>query len=225
MECQELSERFLAAQLKGDRRAGLRVIMEDGLARGISVPDLHQKVIRSAQLEIGRLWEKNSITVAREHVATAIAHLALAQLYPHLPRAEPSGHRVVLACVEGEHHDLAARIVCDFLEMAGLDVAFLGADTPAEDLVAAVREHEAHALALSVTVTYHLEALERAVKAARDAFGPAFPIYAGGRALEDRDEGWWKALGLTGVGHAPDETSLVLVRDLRPDAMTGDVRC
>jgi hypothetical protein len=119
MRVEELSERFLAAQLQGDRRAGLRVIMEEGLEGGISVPDLHQHVIRKCQLEIGRLWETNSITVAREHVATAIAHLALAQLYPHLPRAEPSGQRVVLACVDGEQHDLAARIVCDFLEMAG----------------------------------------------------------------------------------------------------------
>lgn len=219
MECQELSERFLAAQLKGDRRAGLRVIMEDGLAGGISIPDLHQNVIRRAQHEIGRLWESNSITVAREHVATAIAHLALAQLYPHLPRAEPSGQRVVLACVEGEHHDLAARIVCDFLEMAGLDVVFLGADNPAETLVAAVREHHAHALALSVTVTFHLEALERTVQAARAAFGPDFPIYAGGRALEDRDRGWAEQIGLTAVGMAPDETSLVLVRDLKPRAV------
>lgn len=216
MECQELSERFLAAQLRGDRRAGLQVIMEDGLGRGISIPDLHQNVIRRAQLEIGRLWESNSITVAREHVATAIAHLALAQLYPHLPRAEPSGHRVVLACVDGEHHDLAARIVCDFLEMAGLDVLFLGADNPPDELLAAVREHEAHALALSVTVTYHLGALEESVRRARAELGPAFPIYAGGRALEERDQTWAAAIGLTGIGRAPDETSLVLVRDLKP---------
>jgi len=216
MECQELSERFLAAQLRGDRRGGLRVIMEDGLARGISIPDLHQHVIRRAQLEIGRLWESNSITVAREHVATAIAHLALAQLYPHLPRAEPSGHRVVLACVDGEHHDLAARIVCDFLEMAGLDVLFLGADNPPDELITAVREHEAHALALSVTVTYHLDALEEAVECARAEFGRDFPIYAGGRALEARDQAWAHAIGLTGIGRAPDETSLVLVRDLKP---------
>jgi len=128
---------------------------------------------------------------------------------------------VVLGCVEGEHHDLAARIVCDFLEMAGLDVVFMGADVPGKELVEAVRAHDAQALALSVTVTFHLAALERAVHLARERLGPDFPIYAGGRALEERDPDWAASIGLTGIGRGPDETSLVLVRDLEPRTASG----
>jgi len=36
--------------------------------------------------EIGRHWERNRITVAEEHTATAITQYVLAQLYERLPR-------------------------------------------------------------------------------------------------------------------------------------------
>ncbi len=36
-------------------------------------------VIQKTQREIGRLWQENRITIADEHVATAISQLALAR--------------------------------------------------------------------------------------------------------------------------------------------------
>jgi len=97
MKLEELRDRFLAAQLEGNRREGLRLIMEEGLDAGHSVPELHLGVIRPAQHEIGLLWERNELSVAREHVASALAQLALAQLYPHLPRAVPNGYKAVVS--------------------------------------------------------------------------------------------------------------------------------
>jgi methanogenic corrinoid protein MtbC1 len=41
-----------------------------------------------------------------------------------------SGKVVTLACVEGELHEVGARMASDFLEMAGFDVRFLGANVP-----------------------------------------------------------------------------------------------
>src|SRR5690242_10012120 len=98
----ELSDRYLAAQLVGDRREALRLIIEEGLEQGVSVPRLQIEVIQAAQYEIGRLWQENAISVAQEHLATGISQLALAHLYEHLPRGESIGRRAVVACVEGE---------------------------------------------------------------------------------------------------------------------------
>lgn len=182
----QLRDAFIEAQLAGDRVRGLE-LMADGLASGMSVKDLHLEVIQQAQQEIGRMWVANEITVAREHAASAIAQLALAQLYPHLPRAESNGWRVVLACVEGEQHELAARIGNDFLEMAGFDVIYLGADTPADAVVEALAENHAHILALSITMSYHWPALERTIRTAQNA-APDVMLVVGGRAVEDKSD-------------------------------------
>jgi methanogenic corrinoid protein MtbC1 len=173
---------FLAAQLAGDRQAALRVLVEEGLGRGLSLPDLHLKVIQPAQYEIGRLWQENRITVAREHLATAIAQLGLAHLYRHLPRDPPNGRKVLLACVEGELHEVGARMASDFLEMAGFDVTFLGANVPTDSLVRMVGELRPDLVALSVSITYHLPALRGAVAALREAT-PKLPILVGGGAF------------------------------------------
>jgi methanogenic corrinoid protein MtbC1 len=59
-----LVDRYLAAQLRGDRREALRLVLEEGLGRGVSVADVHLGVIEPAQQEIGRRWQRNEISIA-----------------------------------------------------------------------------------------------------------------------------------------------------------------
>ncbi|MFL5347731.1 MAG: B12-binding domain-containing protein [Hyalangium sp.] len=70
----------------------------------------------------------------------------------------------------------------DFLEMAGFEVRFLGANVPTAHLVHMVREQTPDLLALSVTMTYHLPALRAAVDQVRSAF-PQLRIAVGGLAF------------------------------------------
>src|SRR5262249_4416722 len=95
----ELRARYLAAQLAGSRREALRLVLDEGLARGVPALDVELEVIQEAQREIGRLWQENAITVAEEHMATAISHMALSHLYEHAPRASTNGKKVLVACV------------------------------------------------------------------------------------------------------------------------------
>ncbi len=166
----------------------MRVVLDDGLAQGISVPDLYLRVVQPAQYRVGQLWQDNQITVAHEHLATAISHLALAHLYPHLPRARGNGKRVVVACVSGELHDLGARVLADLFEMAGFDVRYLGANVPGESLVALTRETRADLLALSVTMPCHLSSLHAVVQQSREALGDQLRLAAGGQALTARPD-------------------------------------
>jgi methanogenic corrinoid protein MtbC1 len=177
-----LQQRYLAAQLAGDRREALRLLVDEGLLRGIPLQDIHLKVIQPAQYRIGQLWQENRISVAQEHLATAISQLALSHLYRHLPRDPPNGKTVMVSCVEGELHEVGARMASDFLEMAGFDVRFLGANVPNEHLVRMLREQKPDLLALSVTMTYHLPALRTAVEQVR-AVAPHLPIAVGGLAF------------------------------------------
>ena len=178
-----LLARYLAAVLAGDRTEALRVVVDDGMARGVSARELDLDVVAAAQREVGRLWQENKISVADEHQATAIAQVVLAHLYPSLERAERVNRKVLVACVEGEMHDMAARIATDFLDSYGFDTVFLGTSCATSGLVETIRSTNADALALSVTMVFHVDTARRAVKHLRAELGPDFPILVGGEAV------------------------------------------
>jgi methanogenic corrinoid protein MtbC1 len=181
--CASLSRRFLDAQLAADRRAALSVVLDDGVRAGVSVVRLVMDVIRPAQFAIGQLWQMNKITVADEHIATAISQLALAQLYPYGERGEATGKRILVACVEGELHDMGARMAADLLDLDGHTVEFLGASVPTDHLILRVKAAPPDLVVLSITMTFHIAALGAAVERLRAEVDAALPIAAGGRAI------------------------------------------
>jgi MerR family transcriptional regulator, light-induced transcriptional regulator len=201
----ELCGRYLRAQLAGDRREAVRLVVEDGLGRGAGVLELQAHVIQAAQNEIGRLWQQNRVTIAQEHMASAISQLSLAALFERATPGKPLGKRLVLACVEGELHDLPARIVADFLELEGFEVRYLGADVPTDDLIRLLEAEPPDLIGLSVTMSFNVPALRTAVSRVRatPAVGDR-PIFVGGHALR------WSGnlateLGVASAGDTPGE--------------------
>jgi methanogenic corrinoid protein MtbC1 len=178
-----LLERYVAAQVAGDRRAALRVVVDEGLGRGIPVPRLYLDLLQAAQYRIGELWQANRISVAQEHLATAISEVAVAELYRALPIQPPNGRRALVACVGGELHDLGTRMTADFFEMAGFEVRYLGANVPTDSLVGMVRENPPDLLVLSVTMSFHLDTLREAVCRTRAAAGDRLHVAVGGQAF------------------------------------------
>ena len=198
-----LVDEIARAQLAGDSRDAVTVV-ERALAGGIEVGTI-RAAIAASQRTIGELWAQNRISVATEHMATAVAHVALAHLFHRAPLPSRRSTRVVLACVPGEQHAFPARLAADALDLAGFDVLFLGADVPLSGLVTFVEEHHPDALALSVTIPYHLPRVAEVVHAVREV-APAMPILVGGGASKD----WTpivQALGLEGA--ALDAESLI----------------
>jgi len=197
-----LRERFLTAQLAGDRREAVRLVVDDGLRQGAPVDALHDLVIRAAQRELGDRWERREITVAQEHMATAIAQLSLAALFERAPASPRIGKKVLIACVEGELHDVPARLVADVLELAGFEIRYLGASVPHAQLVGAALQEHPDAIGLSVTTSSNLSALRTAVARLREA--GAAPVFVGGLAL-DRAPGDLEGLGVMDGGGSPVE--------------------
>jgi methanogenic corrinoid protein MtbC1 len=183
-----LASRYLEAQLASNQRECVRLI-DEALQQGALVQDLHLKVIQQCQREIGRLWEQHEISVAQEHLATAVSQLVIAHMYRHLPRGSANGKLVIVACVEGEQHDLGARMASDFLDMDGFDVRFLGANVPTESLLSIVIQKRPDLVALSVTLATNLDAFQEVTSVLRAKCGPSLPILAGGLAFTLAGEG------------------------------------
>jgi methanogenic corrinoid protein MtbC1 len=183
-------EQFVAAQLAGDRRKALALITQSPALEHATPSEVRTHVIRAAQAEIGRLWQTNAITIAQEHMATAISHLALAALFEkYRPRA-PNGHTVVVACVEGELHEFPARLVADELDVAGFEVRFLGASVPTDHLLTFIAREEPDLVVLSATLALHADAVRSTVRRIREQTGNRLPIAVGGQICD-----WVTALG------------------------------
>ena len=178
---------YLSAVREGDRRAAFRVI--DGAREaGLDLGAIYMGVFQPALREIGRLWQENAITVADEHLATAITQAAMVRLYERASAWEADGGpTLVAACADVERHVVGLRMLCDLLELRGWRTRYLGAAVPVESLVAMVRAHPPDAVALSATIAPHLPRLRATIAAIRAALGSdAPPIVVGGRpVLED----------------------------------------
>jgi methanogenic corrinoid protein MtbC1 len=180
-EVQSLRAEYLSAQLAGDRRRALQLITAYAQAGDDVRHRLRRDVVGAAQAEIGLLWQHNRISIAQEHMATAISHLALAEIFRQEHPAASVGHKVVVACVDGELHEFPARLVADELDLAGFDVRFLGASVPLKDLLAFIAAERPHLVVLSATMAFHADAVRQAVNAIRQATGGELPIAIGGQ--------------------------------------------
>lgn len=156
---------------------------------GASVETLVLELLVPAQREVGLRWERRQWTTAQEHAATAIADAALALLT--LDEAPSHGGHVLVGCVEGEWHVMAARMAAEILRVRGWGVTFLGPSVPAVDLGAYASVTGPHAVALSCSVAILLPGARRCIRACREA---GFPVLAGGAGFAP-DGGYALALG------------------------------
>lgn len=177
-------ERYLQALLAGEAGAAAACV-SDALAHGIGVVTLYLEVLLPAQGELGERWHRGELNVAEEHRATQITLGQLQRLRLAAPRARATGRRVVVTAVEGERHDLGARVVADLLAMDGWAVDFLGADTPTVDLVALVGERQPDLVLLSVTLSDHLGTAGRAIGELRRLPHPP-KVVLGGRGVDQQ---------------------------------------
>lgn len=174
---------YLAAVRRGERRTAFALI-DDASRRGLPLGDIYVHVFQPTLREIGRLWQHNEISVADEHLATAITQAAMSRLYGQTVVAESSAANTLLAaCADNERHEVGLRMLCDLLECEGWDARYLGATVPVESLVAMVREQRPDVVALSVALPSHLPRLRAMVDAVRSAHAaePTPLILVGGR--------------------------------------------
>jgi methanogenic corrinoid protein MtbC1 len=155
------------------------------LAGGMPLATLYQRVVAPAMHELGRLWEEGVITVADEHLATALTHRVLAALRPpemleQTFQMRSDRPRAILAAVQGEQHALGLRMAADLLEDNGYQIAYLGADVPTEAVMQAVQTLSPDLLGLSATMSDSARHLEIVVEALREEH-PQLPLLLGGQ--------------------------------------------
>lgn len=162
-------------------------VARQALGEGLGVAGLYQRVIAPAMWRIGDLWEQGTISVADEHLATALTHQTMAGIYgPSLGHKARPG-RILMAAVEGEQHALGLRMAADVIELAGYETIYLGADVPTADLLQAVATRSPNLVGLSATMPDSISALDHAIAEIRRV-NPNLVVMFGGQGAQPREE-------------------------------------
>ena len=176
------------ALVAGNRAAAGEIIL--GRVRdGDSLLDIGIGVVQPAMYDVGDLWQSSRVSIAQEHLATAITQTLMAQAFAHAEFAPATNRKALFTCVQGNDHTLGIRMVSDAFEVAGWDVQFLGANTPARSLVKQVNHFRPELVGLSVAMPQQVAALKMAIQQIRAEMGCRRPtIMVGGLTLNQFDD-------------------------------------
>lgn len=170
--------------LLGGRQGSALQLFNQCLDRGEDLVDVELHVMQPALYAVGEKWQANEISVAKEHMATAIAQSVMTA---GLLRAIPSAlteQRVLLACVEGNNHALGLRMVSDAFLLAGWDVQYLGANVPTRALVQQAVEWQPNLVGLSVSFPQQLPVVKQVIAQLAGSFDHRHPpVIIGGLAI------------------------------------------
>jgi methanogenic corrinoid protein MtbC1 len=181
---------FVQAIISGGRKAALNIALE-ALADGALVQDLYADVFQDALYDIGRLWETNAITVAQEHMGTAVTQYVMAHVFGQIDPPLASRGVAIMTGVPGELHHVGALMVSDMLEANGWEVQFLGSNLPIPAVLGAIAEAKPHILAVSVTMLFNVHHATRLIAEAKRT-AAHLRVVVGGAAFR---LGSWHATG------------------------------
>ncbi len=176
---------YINALLQGNT-AECKSIIQTLLKRNLNILDLYESVFRRSLYEIGELWAKNLITVADEHVATAITENLIAQLQTTHAGADTIKKRVMISCVTSDLHQVGAKMVANLFELHGWESYFLGANMPITDLLDAVDRIRPDIICLSLALIEHVSSLEITIREIQSKHSQ-IPVIVGGRAFVNLD--------------------------------------
>lgn len=142
----------LANALRVGNLARARGVVREAIQR-MPAATMLDDVLAPAMHSIGALWEAAEITVADEHLATAICERLLAEISPTLQTAPVrSRETVLLLTPPREQHILGLLMARAVLRGAGHNALLLAGGIREGDLRAALRRHRPAVVALSASM-------------------------------------------------------------------------
>ncbi len=152
------------------------------LKQKTDVKVIYEELLKPAMYEVGVLWELNKITVATEHMASAVTESVMNELYATISFSGNFQKTVIITCIQSELHQIGARMISDVFEMNNWQVHFLGANMPNNELVDYIGIIKPDMLAISVSLYFNLPSLEVLLQVIREYY-PAIRIVVGGQAF------------------------------------------
>ena len=187
-------EEFAEHLARADKARCVELALSNLSQGKIDVVTLYNEVLTPALNAPTYSAEEGAVRIWEEHVRTSIVRTVVENCYPFLrrekkaraPAAAGPEKAVVVVCPTEEYHEIGARMVADFFELAGFDATFVGANTPQDEILQALATLRPTYVAVSVTNTYSLVPARRVLarlRELRERSRTGFKIIVGGNAF------------------------------------------
>lgn len=183
--------------------------VEKALGEGISSQKIIDDHLISAINKVGELFDKREYFLPQLIMSAEAMKAAFDYLEPHLKKNEKEGkaekkHKIILATVKGDIHDIGKNIVVLMLKNYGFEVIDLGKDVDADAVIQALKKSNAGIVGLSALMTTTMTQMKTIIDKCRKAgFKKSKYIIGGAVVTQDyADE-------IGADGYAPDSVEAV----------------
>ncbi|MCT2536135.1 cobalamin B12-binding domain-containing protein [Aquibacillus koreensis] len=116
----------------------------------IFVPILHQ---------VGDQWQEGKLSVAQEHFISHFIQRRLFSFFQEIS-SDVNKAKALAICPPLELHNIGLILFSLFLKRRGVDVIFVGENTPKENLIPIIQANNIRLICFSITIEEHIDHLE-----------------------------------------------------------------
>lgn len=153
---------YLDYLLKGDKKGCVKTVNRL-LNEGVNLKTVYIKLLQKSMYRIGVLWQKGRLSIPAERIATDITLNIINLIAPGCIKGK-TGKRILITCVDREHHSIGARIVSDYFEMSGWKPTFLGANVPCSAITALIKKTKPDVVGISSNLYINIARLIKLIE-------------------------------------------------------------
>lgn len=163
--------------------ARLQAILTESM-QVAGAPGLFDDIVSNVMREVGARWERGTLSVAHEHVATSTVRQALGWLHSVFGamRSDQPAPGLVATTLPGELHELGALMASVTAASVGWRTTYLGPNSPVPDIVTAVEAARASVVAIGISGHLQAEVAMRDLRSLRRRLPDDVTVVIGGRS-------------------------------------------
>ena len=145
-------------------------VAQEAMEAGVDPRRAINEGMVSGMAVVGEKFEKGEYFLSELVVAAEVMKEGLKVVNPYL-KEEGSQRlgKMVIATVEGDHHDLGKGIVTSLLRVHGFEVVDLGVDVATDRIIDAVKEHQPAIVGMSALLTLTMPKMGEVIEALKAA--------------------------------------------------------
>jgi methanogenic corrinoid protein MtbC1 len=166
-------------------------IIQKALDASLTPSIIYDDIFTPAMRDVGLMWERGSMTVAQEHLATGITEYCRNLVINNqVSKAKADGKtigRVLLTSVAGNVHTLGLTLLSDIFRWNGWEVFPLFSPLPETEICESVFRYQVDLLCLSVALPVQIPKAASTVRALRQAGWKGIIEVGGGAFVNNKD--------------------------------------
>jgi len=161
-------------------------LLEKGL---LTIEEVYSTMLSPSLSDFACNLDDPEICVWKEHTRSSIIRTILEATYPYVVKRKPEvkseNQKVIVVCPQEEYHEIGAIMVSNYFSMAGFKSQYIGANTPKNEVLSAIKALKPNYVAISVTNYYNLVITKKITEAIKTDF-PDVKIIIGGQAFRQK---------------------------------------